>query len=143
MGSRVDNQLERLLNKYPDISYAIMEKCPGSRDDEELFKAAKMLKSKSINTHLHPSAVIESGAVDFFLAGTKRTMEEGDKIGVHAWSDGSSSATEYLEGHEEHQISIDFYFSVGYTQKDAQDLYYFMINTAPPNDIHYLTEGWS
>ena len=53
MGSRVDNQLERLLNKYPDISYAIMEKCPGSRDDEELFKAARMLYNQ--NVHNPPS----------------------------------------------------------------------------------------
>ena len=79
MGSRVDNQLERLLNKYPGISYAIMEKCPGSRDDEELFKAARMLYNQDVHIHLPPNAKIESGAVDLFLAGTTRTMDEGAK----------------------------------------------------------------
>ena len=140
MGSRVDNQFEKLMNKYPNIKLLIMEECPGSRNDEELFKAAAMVKENLINTHLPPYAVIESGAVDLFLAGTIRTMEEGAKIGVHAWSDGSTSATEFPVGHEEHQIYIDYYVSVGYAQEDAEALYYFIINAASPDDIHYLTE---
>ncbi len=140
MGSRVDNQFDKLMNQYPNIKLLIMEECPGSRDDEELFKAASMVKENSINTHLPPYAVIESGAVDLFLAGTIRTMEVGAKIGVHAWSDGSKSATDYPVGHGEHQIYIDYYMSVGYSQEDAEALYYFIINAAPPNDIHYLTE---
>ena len=41
MGSRVDNQLDKLLDNYPNISLIIMEDCPGSRNDEELFKAAQ------------------------------------------------------------------------------------------------------
>jgi hypothetical protein len=140
MGSRVDNQFEKFVNKYPNIKLLIMEECPGSRNDEELFKAAAMLKENSINTHLPPYAIIESGAVDLFLAGTIRTMEEGAKIGVHAWSNGSSSATDYPEGHEEHEIYIDYYISVGYSQQDAEALYYFIINAASPDNIHYLTE---
>ena len=127
MGSRVDNQFERLISKYPNIKLLIMEECPGSRNDEELFKAAAMVKENLINTHLPPHAVIESGAVDLFLAGTIRTMEEGAKIGVQV-------------GHEEHQIYIDYYVSVGYAQEDAEALYYFIINAASPDDIHYLTE---
>ena len=140
MGSSVDNQFERLIGKCPNIKLLIMEECPGSRNDEELFKTAAMVKENLINTHLPPHAVIESGAVDLFLAGTIRTMEEGAKIGVHAWSDGSASATGFPVGHEEHQIYIDYYISVGYSQEDAEALYYFIINAASPDDIHYLTE---
>ena len=140
MGSRVDQQFEKLLENYPNIRLIMMEECPGSRNDEEMFKAALMLKNNAINTHLLSHGIIESGAVDFFLAGTKRTMDEGGKFGVHAWSDGGSSATDYPEGHEEHQIYIDYYISVGYSQPDAEALYYFIINAASPDNIHYLTE---
>ena len=139
MGSRVDNQLERLLDKYPNISYVVMEECPGSRDDEELFKAALMIHNRDVHIHLPSHAKIESGAVDFFLSGTKRTMDEGAKIGVHAWSDGNSSATEYPVGHEEHQIYIDYYLSVGYSEQDAESLYFFIINAAGPDEIHYMS----
>ncbi len=140
MGSRVDQQFEKLLENYPNIRLILMEECPGSRNDEEMFKAAMMVKERGINTHLLSHGVIESGAVDFFLAGTKRTMDDGGKIGVHAWSDGNSSATDYPEGHEEHQVYIDYYISVGYSQQDAEALYYFIINAASPDNIHYLTE---
>lgn len=49
MGRRVDNQFERLLNNYPNIRYVVMEKCLGSRNDDELFKAARMLHDQSVN----------------------------------------------------------------------------------------------
>lgn len=55
----------------------MMEERPGSRSDEALFKAALILKYRSINTHLPSDAIIESGAVDLFLAGTTRTLDEG------------------------------------------------------------------
>ena len=99
-----------------------------------------MLHDQSVHVHLPPNAKIESGAVDFFLAGTTRTMDSGAKIGVHAWSDGSSSATEYAVGHQEHQIYINYYASIGYPQEEAVNLYYLIINSAGPNYIYYLTE---
>jgi hypothetical protein len=140
MGSRVDNQLDKLLDNYPNISLIIMEDCPGSRNDEELFKAARNVRSNQINTHLPDYAKIQSGAVDFYLAGVTRTREQGSKIGVHAWSDGSNSATDYPEDHQEHQLYINFYKDIGFSQQEAEDLYFFIINAASPNNIHWMTE---
>lgn len=77
MGSRVDQQFEKLFENYPNIRLIMMEERPGSRSDEALFKAALILKYRSINTHLPSDAIIESGAVDLFLAGTTRTLDEG------------------------------------------------------------------
>ena len=140
MGSRVDNQFDRLISKYPNIKLMIMEDCPGSRNDEQMFKAALQLHSLSINTHLPSNGKIQSGAVDLYLSGNKRTMVEGAKIGVHAWSDGSSSATDYPTNHSEHQLYINFYKSIGYSQQDAESLYFFIINAAVPEDIHWMSE---
>ena len=66
-------------------------------------------------------------------------MDGGAKIGVHAWSDANNSATEYPVGHEEHQIYIDYYMSVGYSEQDAESLYFFIINAAGPDEIHYMS----
>jgi len=140
MGSRVDDQLEKLMEEYPNIRLVVMEDCPGSRDDEELFKAALNLRSYNINTHLPDYARIQSGAVDFYLSGIKRTRELGSKIGVHSWSNGSNWATDYPDNHEEHQVYIDFYHNIGFSLQDAEDLYFFIINAASPNDIHWMTE---
>lgn len=52
MGSRIDNQYDRLIAKYPIIKLIIMQDCPGSRNDEQMFKAALQLHGLSVNTHL-------------------------------------------------------------------------------------------
>ncbi len=141
MGSRIKIQFDKLIDKYPQIKLIKMGECPGSRDDETMFEAAIKLKELNINTHLLPNAEIQSGAVDFYLAGTKRTKEQGSKIGVHAWSEGNTSASEYPIGHEEHDVYINFYKNIGRTQEDADSLYYFIINAAPPESIYWMTQN--
>ncbi len=140
MGSRVDNQFDRLIAKYPNIKLMIMEDCPGSRNDEQMFKAALQLHNLSINTHLPSNGKIQSGAVDLYLSGNKRTLEQGAKIGIHAWSDGSGSATDYPTNHSEHELYINFYKAIGCSQQEAEDLYFFIINAAAPEDIHWMTD---
>jgi len=139
-GSRVDIQFEKLISDYPDIKLVIFGTCPGSSDDVSLFEAATILRSRGINTHLTSASVIESGAVDFFLAGNRRTREPGSLIGVHAWSEGNKSATDYPVGHSVHQLYIDFYIFCGFTVEEAEEFYYFTINAASSKDLHYMTD---
>jgi hypothetical protein len=82
MGSGIHKQFKKLIKNYPEISLIIMGQCPGSDDDEELFKAARKIRALGINIHLPSDAVIESGASDLFFSGVSRTMEAGAKIGV-------------------------------------------------------------
>ncbi len=140
MGIRIDKEFENLIADYPDIELVIFGECPGSRNDESMMDAATLLRNSGINTHLLSISIIESGAVDFYLAGNKRTRESGSKIGVHAWSDGNNSATDYPIGHIEHQFYIDYYTFCGYTEEEAEVLYYFIINAAPPDEMYYMTE---
>ena len=140
MGSRVDKLFENLVEDYPDINLVIFGDCPGSRDDEAMIKAATLLRNRGINTHLLSTSIIESGAVDFYLAGNTRTREPGSLIGVHAWNDGPKSATDYPSGDPAHQLYIQYYIFCGFTAEDAAVLYDFFIHAAPPDDIHYMTE---
>ncbi|MDG1841297.1 MAG: hypothetical protein P8I93_03005 [Crocinitomicaceae bacterium] len=140
MGSRINIQFNKLLEKYPNIKLIIMEECPGSRDDEKMFEAALTLHERKINTHLNANSIIESGAVDFYLAGDKRSKDAGAKIGVHAWSDGNMAATYLPENDQEHQVYINFYKNIGLTQQEADSLYLFIINAASPENIHWMTE---
>ena len=66
-------------------------------------------------------------AVDLFLSGKIRTMVQGAKIGVHAWSDGSSSANDYPNNHTEHEVYINFYKDIGYSQQEAENLYFLSL----------------
>ncbi len=87
-------------------------------------------------------AIIASGSVDLFLAGTNRSRDTGSQIGVHAWSDGNGTeATEYPVGHIEHQGAIDYYIDMGFSQADAEAFYYFTIQAAPASSIHWMTDA--
>ncbi len=72
---------------------------------------------------------IASGGVDLFLASVKRTIGKNVKIGVHSWDEDGSQATDYPRESKEHQ-----------KYKEAEDFYYFTINSATAEGIHYMTE---
>jgi len=140
MGNRIEKQLNNLMEDYPNIKLLHFGECPGSKNDEAMMDAAKILRNNGINTHLPSNAIVESGAVDLFLSGNIRTRDPGSKIGVHSWSSGNSSATDYSLGHEEHQPYINFYIFCGFSNEQAKEFYYFTINSAGPNDIYYMTD---
>ena len=59
MGNRVEKQFSRVLDNYPNIKLVVMQECPGSKDDESMMEAARLLRSHSINTHLAETGKIE------------------------------------------------------------------------------------
>ena len=130
----------RLLDNYPNLKLINMKEVPGSLDDEINLQVALKVHNNNIATHLLDNSLIASGGVDFFLAGIRRTKGENTMIGVHSWSDGSNEATAFPEGHEFHLPYINFYKNVGFSQEDAEAFYYFTINAASADDIHYMTE---
>lgn len=130
----------RLLDAYPNIKMIHMNQVPGSRDDDTNLQVAKKVHDLGISTHLVDDGEIASGGVDFFLAGVKRTQGENTNIGVHSWEGDGQTATDFPKGHEYHLQYIDYYISVGFSQQEAEDFYYFTINSAAASDIHWMTE---
>jgi len=131
---------ENYIAAYPNTLHIIMEDCPGSMDDAANLVLGKDVYNDFLSIHLPANAEIASGAVDFFLAGAVRTREAGSKIGVHAWSTTFSSATDYPNDHEEHQPYIDYYVDIGFSQSEAENFYFFTINAAPANGMHWMTD---
>lgn len=132
----------KMIVQYPNIKLIKMDVVPGSTDDEINLQVAKKVHDLGIATHLMADGEIASGGVDFFLAGTTRTKGDNSKIGVHSWADGSGkTATDYPKGHAYHLSYINFYTSIGMTQQQAEDFYYFTINSASADSIHWMTEA--
>ena len=130
-----------LIDNYPNITTINIVNCDGSSDDEVNLALSKDVHTKGINTHLLDNASIASGGVDFFLAGVKRSRDNNTQIGVHSWSDGNNTATDYAVGHANHLPYIQYYKDIGFSQQEAEDFYYFTINAAPANSIHWMTES--
>jgi len=127
---------------FPNVNKINIKNCDGSEDDRINLQLSEKVHQKGINIHLMDNGLIASGGVDFFLAGIQRTKGANTMIGVHSWSDGNGTeATDFPVGHANHLPYINYYVSVGFTQQQAEDFYYFTINAAPANDIHYMTDA--
>ena len=136
----LDN-FNKLNTLFPLIEKINIIECGGSSDDDINLLLSKKVHQLGMNIHLLDNAEIASGGVDFFLAGIQRTKADNTSIGVHSWANGDGdSATNFPRDHAEHQPYIEYYVSVGMTQQEAEDFYYFTIDAAAPDDMHWMTE---
>jgi len=133
-----------LHKAFPTITTINIKQCDGSMDDETNLKLSAKVHQLGLHTHLLDNGLIASGGVDFFLAGIERSAGVKTKIGVHSWAgeDGSGktvTATDFPVGHAYHLPYINYYMAVGFTQQQAADFYYFTINIATADNIHWMT----
>ena len=134
-----------MISAYPDINEIRIINCDGSEDDEINLQLSRLVHQRNTAIHLVEEGLIASGGTDFFLAGSTRTKGNNTRIGVHSWSREDDNgneveATDFPEGHEFHLPYINYYTSVGFTQQQAEDFYYFTINAAPADGIHWMTD---
>lgn len=132
-------EFNKLYEANKTVKQIKIKNCDGSINDEINLQLSKRVHDLKLNTHLMDNGKIASGGVDFFLAGIKRTAGKNTKIGVHAWSDGVKSATDFDKGHPNHQPYIDYYKYIGFTDAEAKAFYYFTINAATADNIHWMT----
>ena len=141
MGSRVDRQFNRLLENHPEVkTITFSDHCPGSNDDESLYVAARRLRQEGIRTVLNGESVVESGAVDLFLSGVAREIASGAKIGVHSWSfNWGNDGADLPADDPEHDMYLDFYGEMFDDAALGEEFYWFTLNAASGDEIHYMT----
>lgn len=141
IGSNSLTHFNTIETSNPNIKQINIVNCDGSVDDEINLKLSKKVHDKKINIHLNDNGLIASGGTDFFIAGIKRTKGKNTKIGVHSWATDNSTATDFPVGHVNHLPYTNYYVSVGMSQQQSQDFYYFTINAAPANSMHWMTDS--
>ena len=121
--------MQKFLRDNPQIRRLVLGNMLGTSDADTNIKIAYLIRKKGLDIHLKRNSYIASGAVDWFIAGTRRTMECGAKIGVHSWSFrgdnigvfspenmGSDRRQKYHEKFlSDMGANPDFYVSVSYT----------------------------
>jgi hypothetical protein len=141
--SNIGNSFNQLRAAFPSAKRIVMLDVPGSSDDDANLAVSKQMHDLGYSFHLTSNSVIASGAVDMYVGGVSRTREAGSQIGVHSWGAGPGEpiATSYPQGHTVHLPYINYYVSVGFTQQEAEAFYYFTINAAPAEGIHWMTDA--
>ena len=135
LNSQSYDQVTAEIEANPQITTIVLTANPGSLDDETTFELARYIRSKNLDTHLINQSVIASGAVDLFLSGVRRTMEEDAQLGVHSWSDGSTEAKDVPREHEDHRLNADYIADM----LGSEDFYWFTIYAAPADAISWMT----
>ena len=135
IGPSTPDAVRELLADHPDVTTIVMTDVPGSMDDESNLVASRLIRNAALGVHVPADGMIASGGVDFFLAGTTRTWDDGATFGVHSWSDGSNDGADIPREDDSHRLYLDYYDEMGV---DA-DFYWFTLEAAPAESIHYMT----
>ncbi len=139
INSNTDSAFDEALRQNPNTELIIFRDAPGSDDDETNLQVGRKLYQLGLKTHVDDNGTIASGAVDLYLAGSERTLGSNARVGVHSWSDGTNDATDFPRNSSEHQPYISYYKSIGFSDQLAEDFYFFTINAASADDIHWMT----
>lgn len=138
IGEQIVNTVTTLTTEHTNVNTIVLVDVPGSMDDESNLKASLMVYDKGLNTEVLSNSDIASGGVDFYLAGNKRILASGAKLGVHSWGgDDGVVATDLPRDHAEHKPYIEFYQHI--KQYQPSEFYFFTLAAAPAESIHYMT----
>lgn len=146
INSKTLSNFNSLMTNYSEVNQINIVNCDGSSDDEINLQVSLLVYQNGMSTHIMDKGEIASGGVDFFLAGIKRSRGSSTQIGVHSWggeddNGNQVTATDFPVGHAYHLPYINYYTSIGFIQADAEAFYYFTINAASADDIHWMTDA--
>ncbi|MEM7538039.1 MAG: alpha/beta hydrolase [Chloroflexota bacterium] len=132
------DRVRELRQNHPNVTTIIMLDVPGSVDDDANLVASRLVREYGYNTFVPANGLIASGGVDFFLAGVQRSIESGAQLGVHSWAAGDDLAGSDLPRDDpEHDKYLDYYNEMGI----PEDFYWFTLQAAPAEDIHFMTDS--
>ncbi|MEM1415279.1 MAG: hypothetical protein AAGH15_10275 [Myxococcota bacterium] len=127
--------LNALADAHPEVTRIVMDYVPGSANDEASQHAHRRVRALGLATHVPANGFIASGGVDFFVAGARRTIEEGAVLGVHSWSNGSREGGDLPRDHPGHRLFLELYADL-----DVEEAFYwFTLEAAPAAGLHAMS----
>lgn len=131
-----------ILENNSNVTRVVLTANGGSINDKETLRLGRYIRAKGLDTHIIANGVATSGGVSLFLAGKNRSVGSGAFLGVHSWAQcpgpGGSEckpATEFDNKDIAHNLHLDYTIEM----LGNGDFYWFSINSAPHNSIHWLT----
>ena len=135
-GSSPD-EFAAMLRDHPGIATIEMVECPGTEDDVANLALGRMIRAAGIATHVPADGSVRSGAVELFLAGSTRQIDDGAEFAVHAWRDSDGHEPgDYAADSPVNRVYLDYYRQMGLAQPQA---FYDMTNAVPNADARWLT----
>lgn len=127
-----------MLATYPAIAELDLIECPGTLDDVANLRLGRMIHARGLVTHVPSGGSVRSGAVELFLAGTRRSAGPHAEFAVHSWidEDGKQPA-DYAKNAPVNRTYLDYYREMGMSAIEAQ-AFYDMTNAVANADARWL-----
>lgn len=135
-----------LLRDHPGINTLTMVEAPGTDDDRANLQVGRMIRAAGITTHVPDGGSVRSGAVELFLAGAERRIDDGAEFAVHSWIDiNGRQPSDFAADSRENRTYLDYYREMGMTPEQAR-AFYDMTNSVGFDGAKWLTaqdmRGW-
>lgn len=138
MGTIDETTLRSFLevtSQNPEAKTLVLQNIEGSVDDDANVIFSRAVHVKGFDTVVPSNGLVASGGTDLFLAGNRRTLQQGACVGVHSWSGSGIIATELPETDPEHDRYLDYFRDIGVDE----DFYWFTLEAAPAESMHWMT----
>jgi hypothetical protein len=127
-----------MMAAFPQIVELQMIECPGTLDDSANLRLGRMIRAKGVATHVPSGGSVRSGAVELFLAGSRRMAEPGAEFAVHAWEDENGRQPgDFAKNAAVNLAYIAYYREMGMSPVEAR-AFYDMTNAVPNRDARWL-----
>lgn len=128
----------KVLEDYPDLDRLELVECPGTLDDRANLQLGRMIRAAGIATHVPAYGSVRSGAVELFLAGIERSIDDGAEFAVHSWRDEyGREADDFALDAPENRAYLDYYSEMGMSAQHAL-AFYRMTNSVPHHRARWL-----
>ncbi|WP_324255346.1 hypothetical protein [Erythrobacter sp. WG] len=127
-----------MMAAYPNLAVLEFLDAPGTSHDLANLKLGRAIRRAGLATHVPAGGSARSGAVELFLAGTRRTVEPGAMFAVHSWRDGlGREPADFAPDAPENRLYLDYYAEMGMSPQQAR-AFYAMTNSVPHAGAKWL-----
>ena len=130
-----------MLAAFPGLEVIEFVDAPGTTHDLANLRLGRAIRAAGLATHVPAGGSARSGAVELFLAGTRRTLDPGALFAVHSWRDERGrEPADFAPDAPENRLYLDYYAEMGMSETQARD-FYAMTNSVPHAGALWLEGG--
>ena len=127
-----------MLAAFPGLEVIEFVDAPGTTHDLANLRLGRAIRAAGLATHVPAGGSARSGAVELFLAGTRRTLDPGALFAVHSWRDQRGrEPADFAPDAPENRLYLDYYAEMGMSEAQARD-FYAMTNSVPHTGALWL-----
>ena len=136
--ARSPSDFTAMLAAYPTLEVIEFLEAPGTSHDLANLRLGRAIRAAGLATHIPAGGSARSGAVELFLAGTRRTHDPGALFAVHSWRDElGREPADFAADAPENRLYLDYYAEMGMSPQQAR-AFYAMTNSVPHAGARWL-----